>query len=198
VSFWNNLFGKKKSPEEMDNPQSPFMPKKKDPIEISFASNFTNKGGKFLFVDSDEMAVSFFKEILIENRWVHSDIACLDSEISFFYNLDLINDEAAGINEKKILFIKCEFLIANTGGILISSNQIKNLNLTQLPENIIITANTKQFANDVSDGMSMLKSFYSDELPTNITTINPKNSNKESDFLTHGKGGKNIYLILNQ
>ena len=43
----------------------------------------------------------------------------------------------------------------------------------------------------------MLKSFYSNKLPTNITTLNPKNLDKESDFLSQGQGAKNIYLIIN-
>ena len=198
MKFWNNLFGKKKIPEKGDNLQSPFMPKKKDPIEVNFASNFTNKGGKFLYADSETTCKSFFKKILLENKWYLKDIVCFDNDIYNFYELDSIEQKATTeIKEKKIAFIKCEFLIANTGGILISSNQIKNLNLVQLPENIIISANTSQFANDVSEGMSMLKSFYSNKLPTNITTLNPKNLDKESDFLSQGQGAKNIYLIIN-
>ncbi len=198
MNFWNNLFGKKKTLKERDDSQSPFMPKKKKPIEVRFASNFTNKGGKFLYADSEDISKSFFKKILIENNWNLSDIACFDESISYLYELNLIEGKTSEIEEKKVAFINCEFLIANTGGVLISSNQIKNLNLVHLPLNIIISANTKQFANDVSDGMSMLKTLYSDKLPTNITTLNPKDSNKESDFLSHGQSAKNIYLILNQ
>lgn len=100
------------------------------------------------------------------------------------------------LKKKKIAFIKCEFLIANTGGILISSNQIKNLNLAQLPEYIIVEAKINQFANDVSEGMSKIKAFYSKNLPSNITTLNAKNNDKESDFLSHGNSSKNIYLLL--
>ena len=173
------------------------MPKKKDPIEVNFASNFTNKGGKFLYADSEKTCKSFFKKILFENKWDLKDIVCFDDDIYNFYELDSIEHKATETKEKKIAFLKCEFLIANTGGILISSNQIKNLNLVQLPENIIISANTSQFANDVSEGMSMLKSFYSNKLPTNITTLNPKNLDKESNFLSQGQGAKNIYLIIN-
>ena len=196
MNFWNNLFGKKKTFIKKEDSQSPFMPKKKEPIEVRFASNFTNKGGKFLYADSEGICKSFFKKILIENGWNLFDIGCFDRDISDIYKLNLIEGKTSEIEEKKVAFLKCEFLIANTGSILISSNQIKNLNLAQLPLNIIISANTQQFANDVSHGMSMLKTFYSDKLPTNITTLNPKDSKKESDFLSQGKGAKNIYLIL--
>ena len=44
----------------------------------------------------------------------------------------------------------------------------------------------------------MLKSKYFGNLPTNITTLNAKDSSKENDFLTEGKSAKNIYLILQE
>ena len=44
--------------------------------------------------------------------------------------------------------------------------------------------------------MSKIKAFYSKNLPSNITTLNAKNNEKESDFLSHGNSSKNIYLLL--
>ena len=81
---------------------------------------------------------------------------------------------------------------------MISSNQIKNLSLTEFPENIIVKAKVVQFAQDVSDGMSRLKASYSKNLPSNITTLNAKNLDKESDFLSQGNSSKNIYLLLEE
>ena len=197
MNFWNSLFGKKKDEKGNENSQSPFMPEKKDPVEISFAYNFTKKGGRFLFAESESNFKSFFENILNENRWSNSDVFSLDSEIAKNFNID-INEDVIISKEKKAAFIKCEYLIANTGGILISSNQIKNFNLNKLPENIIVKAKINQFVRDVSEGMSKLKGFYSKNLPTNITTLNAKNSEKESDFLSHGNSAKNIYLLLQE
>jgi len=195
VSFWKKIFGKKKVSQEDEKSQSPFMPKKKDPVEIVFAHNFTEKGGRFLFSESYSDFNVFFRNILEENNWIKSDVFSLDIEISKEFDLE-INTVPAIVKEKKVAFINCEFLIANTGSVLISSNQIKDLNLNQLPENIIVKANTSQFARDVSEGMSKLKAFYSKNLPTNITTLNAKNSDKESDFLSQGNSSKHIYLLL--
>ena len=194
MSFWKNLFNSKKEPRD-EKSQSPFMPEKKDPVEIAFAHNFTEKGGRFLFTESKKDSKKFFKKILEENNFKKSDVFTLDQEISMFFEIDF-TEELFILKKKKIAFIKCEFLIANTGGILISSNQIKNLNLAQLPEYIIVEAKTNQFANDVSEGMSKIKAFYSKNLPSNITTLNAKNNDKESDFLSHGNSSKNIYLLL--
>lgn len=197
MSFWKSLFGEKKVTQGNKKSESPFMPEKKDPVEITFAHNFTEKGGRFLFSESDSDFEKFFKNILHENNWMKSDVFALDSEIAKNFDLE-INIETLIVKEKKVAFINCEFLIANTGGILISSNQIKNLNLNQLPENIIVKARIAQFARDVSEGMSKLKAFYSKNLPSNITTLNAKNTDKESDFLSQGSSAKNIYLLLQE
>jgi hypothetical protein len=197
LSFWNSLFGGKKVSKEDEKSESPFMPEKKDPVEISFANNFISKGGRFLFSESELDCKNFFNNILKENNWNKSDLFSLDQKISGTFDLET-DINTSSVSDKKVAFIGCEFLIANTGGILISSNQIKNLKLIQLPEHIIVKAKTNQFASDVSEGMSKLKAFYSKNIPTNITTLNAKNSDKESDFLSHGNSSKNIYLLLEE
>ena len=123
------------------------------------------------------------------------DIFILDKKIAKEFYLD--SNELKKKKEKKVAFIGCEFLIANTGGILISSNQVENLNLAHLPDNIIVKASMNQFASDISDGMSKLKTQYEKDLPINITNLNAKNPEKESDFLSHGNSSKNIYLLIN-
>ena len=116
--------------------------------------------------------------IILDHNWSYF-IVNFGQKISGTFDLET-DINTSSVSDKKVAFIGCEFLIANTGGILISSNQIKNLKLIQLPEHIIVKAKTSQFASDVSEGMSKLKAFYSKNIPTNITTLNAKNSDKES------------------
>ena len=61
---------------------------------------------------------------------------------------------------------------------------------------LIVLAKSNQFVSDVSEGMTMLKSKYKGNFPTNITTINVKNKLNEDNFLTYGNSAKDIYLIL--
>ena len=46
------------------------------------------------------------------------------------------------------------------------------------------------------NGMTELKKKYTDQLPTNITTLNVKNSEDENDFLSYGNSAKNLYLVI--
>ena len=60
----------------------------------------------------------------------------------------------------KACLINCEFLISNTGLILVCDKQIKHFKLTELPDTLIILSQTNQFARDVSEGMALLKNKY--------------------------------------
>ena len=194
MNLWKNLLGKKEQSEPTEE-RSPFMPKVKDPVEIEFAKEFTEKGGKFIFVENKEAALDTIEKILEENKWNRNQIGCLNSNLGKTLKVDT---QTSIPNNASALLLTCEFLIANKGGMLICQHQINNLSLDKLPENLIVYAGSDQFAPDVSEAMSMLKSKYFGNLPTNITTLNAKDSSKENDFLTEGKSAKNIYLILQE
>jgi len=80
--------------------------------------------------------------------------------------------------------------------VLISSNQIHEKKLSEFPESLIIISDTRKLKNNISEGLSEIKS-NSKRIPTNITTI--KNFNKtqeDKNFLSYGTSSKNLYLIL--
>ena len=51
---------------------------------------------------------------------------------------------------------------------------------------------------DLSEGMTKLKQKYSKEIPSNITTIEPKNPNEINNAYSKTNRIKNIYLILEE
>ncbi len=105
-------------------------------------------------------------------------------------------NDIAENDDLKALVVECEYLLSNSGRMLISSNQIKNNKLDSLPDILIVIATSNQFVGDVSEGMTRLKSKYSKKFPTNITTINVRNKFIEDDFLSYGNSAKDIYLII--
>lgn len=194
MNLWKNILGKKDNSKPNED-RSPFMPKIKEAVEIEFAKKFTDKGGRFLFVEDKNAALEVFGKILTENNWNPNQINCLNPELAKEFSLEKRN---VVTKDSPALFLTCEFLIANKGGMLICQHQIHNLSLSELPDELIIYASADQFAPDVSEGMSKLKSKYFGNLPTNITTLNVKGSDDNVDFFTQGNSAKNIYLILQE
>ena len=194
MGLWDFFFGKKHSNKPK---KSPYLPETEDPLDIKFVKNFTSNGGFFLYNDSKELVFSNLDRICLENSWTLKQIVCLDKEISEILGVTYLNETFAKLNKFKALLIKCEYLISNSGKILLSDQQIKHLKLIDLPETILISAKISQFAKDVSEAMSNLKNKYKKNIPINITTLKAISKNEKNEKITSQRtDSKNIYLLL--
>ena len=196
MGFWNKLFRRKKNSPDLEA-KSPYLPEKKNEVEIVFAEKFTRKGGKFIYSEDVKSTDKFFKLILEENHWLPQDILCFDPQLIQRFGLETLPDHS-NPQDFKVLLIGCEYLIANKGTVLICHHQLKDFKLEALPDFFIVYSSLNNFVNDVSEGMSQLKNKYVDKLPTNITTLNVKNTKDENNFLSYGNSAKNLYLVLQE
>lgn len=196
MGLWNKLFGRKKNSPDPEA-TSPYLPEKKNDVEIIFAEKFTQKGGKFIYSEDIKSTDKFFNLILEENNWIAPNILCFDPQLTKRFGLEPLPVTFDPQNFKALL-IGCEYLIANKGTVLICHHQLKEFKLEALPDFFIVYSGLDNFVNDVSEGMSNLKNKYTDQLPTNITTLNVKNSKDENDFLSYGNSAKNLYLVLQE
>ena len=191
LNFFSKFFKKKSQKSEKENS---YLPKKKAVIEERFILKFIENGGKFLYCENLDEVKENFDLILSENKWSEKDVLLIKDNLKKKYGIDksFSND----VKNAKCFLTNCENLIASDGSILISSNQIHEKKLLELPNNLIILSHTKKLRNNISEGPSEIKS-RGDNIPTNITTI--KNFNLEDnsdDFLSYGTASKNLYLIM--
>ncbi len=190
MGFWD--FFKNKKNEDLNEIQPSLS--KDASNDLVFAKNFTGFGGRFIFIDEKNSTNEIFQKIIEENQWVSDNVCSLDSNISKNLDIRLIR-KIDNVNVKALV-TECEFLLSNTGRILICNKQIKSNRIEDLPPVVIVLAKSNQFVSDVSEGMTKLKHKYKTNFPSNITTINVKNKLNEDNFLTYGNSAKDIYLIL--
>ena len=194
MNFFSKFFKKSSSEKEPKSPESKFLPKKKAVIEERFILKFIENGGKFLYCENLSEVQENFDLILAENEWINQDILMIKSELKKEFNLN--NNFSSSLEETKCFVTDCENLIASDGSILISSNQINEKKLNEFPDNLIILSDTMKLKNNISEGLSEIKS-KNKNIPTNITTIKNFNVIKgDKDFLRYGTSSKNLYLIL--
>lgn len=194
MGIWDKFFGEATGKKTK---KSSYMPIEEDPIDISFAKNFTSKGGRFLFCESSESVFNNFKEIFVENNWDPSIILCLEKKLSLRLNVKLFDQSSENLKSFKAAVIFCEYIISDTGKILLSEHQIRHFKIPDLPETMVVFAKKNQLVKDVSQGMTLLKNKYKKEIPTNISTLNIKSEIiKEKSPSTPETSAKNIYLLL--
>lgn len=200
MSILKKLFQPKK-PTGTDTPQvsgidrGKYMPDVTAPADERFTKHFILNGGKFLYCTDMEEVHESFDNILLENDWYEKDVYCFDPKLEKIfkgYNLNFIKDK-----DSNFLLSTCENLIADDGSLLISSNQIKEKKLKELPQNFVIFATTSQIVTSIGEGLRGIKKKNTGHIPTNITTIkNFEPTEAAKDFMSYGSSAKNLYLLL--
>lgn len=197
MNLFKKIFGSKPETDKDLKPEErgKYMPEVKLPIDERFTINFKANGGKFLYCDNINEVFENLENIIDENEWHDKEFLVLDNNLkSLFKGANFTPTSKS--SEATIFLSTCENLIANDGSLLISSNQIFEKKLLELPPNFIVYATTSQITENIGEGLRKIKSKNKQKIPTNITTIKHFKSTEEKDFLSYGSSSKNLYLLL--
>nr|WP_321225070.1 LUD domain-containing protein [uncultured Psychroserpens sp.] len=197
MSLFRKIFGLKSTPEDniKSEERGKYMPEIKLPVDEQFTINFKANGGKFLYCENMQEIQNSLKSILLENNWENDKVLMFDERLGdLFKDFDL--QKTKRISESSFFFSTCEYLISDDGSLLISSNQIAEKKLKELPDNFVIYATTSQFVQNIGEGLRGIKGKNREKIPTNITTIKHFKTIEDKDFLTYGSSSKNLYLLL--
>jgi hypothetical protein len=198
MSLFRKIFGLKsdKSEEHIKNEErGKYMPDIKLPIDEKFTINFKANGGKFLYCENTQEVHESLKSILKENDWEDKNVLVLNERLNELFK-EFHLKSTKKVSESTYFLTTCEFLIADDGSLLISSNQIAEEKLKELPANFIVYATTSQFVESIGEGLRGIKGKNKNKIPTNITAIKHFKTLEDKDFLTYGSSSKNLYLLL--
>jgi len=190
MSFFKNLF---KSPKQKE-PNPSDLGSLNLPLEQVFVKNFIKNNGKFLYCTTLEEVNANIANIISENSW--ETIICNDYDLQkIIKSIHVKSSEK--LSDKYPLFTSCEHLIAESGSILFSSNQLKEFKISELSDNFIVYATTSQLVNTKGESLTGIKNHYRGNIPSNISAIKNFNPSKDEDFMSYGNtNSKNLYLLL--
>tara|TARA_R110002167_G_scaffold59804_25_gene169428 strand:+ start:558 stop:1169 length:612 start_codon:yes stop_codon:yes gene_type:complete len=199
MGLLDKLFGggKKKVSKEMAETRGQHMPDLNIPVDEKFTIHFKKNGGKFLYCDSFAEISHALKNIVAENGWQDDSFLVMNQALEEKFTKEGIKF-TKNFKQSTIFFTTCEHLIAQNGSILVSSNQLSEKKLNELPGNVIVFATTSQLVDSIGEGLKKIKKKYGHSIPANITTLKhfQANENNSDDFLTYGSSSKNLYLLL--
>lgn len=163
-------------------------------LDDSFVHHFINKGGKFLYCTSIKEVTNNLKNILIENNW--KKVTCTDYDLlKIIKKLDVTNQNHP--SDSIPFFTSCEHLIADKGEILFSSNQLGSQKLAAYSKHFIVYATTSQLVKNTGEGLTGIKTHFSGNIPTNISSVRNYKFDIDDDFLSYGNSNtKDLYLLL--
>ncbi len=180
---------------QSDGTESVFKPLQQE-IDVEFAENFTKLQGKFSFCLNENELVEQLQSLIVTRKW--DKIYCRESGLkeslssagfTINYSDDLITCDAS--------ITGCEFLVARTGSIVMSSAQQSGRTTSVYAPVHICIAYTSQLVYDVKDALTLAKNKYA-KLPSLITfaTGPSRTADIEKTLVVGVHGPKEVYCFL--
>ncbi|MEO6328433.1 MAG: LUD domain-containing protein [Ginsengibacter sp.] len=174
---------------------SVFQPQSED-LEVEFAGEFTKLLGKFAFCMNEEDLTFQLKQLLTEKKW--KNIYCVEDKLIPLTELSGLENNLPSLYDCDAAITSCEYLIARTGSIVLSSAQQQGRTVSVYASVHICIAYTDQLVYDVKDGLQLLKAKYEGNIPSMITfaTGPSRTADIEKTLVVGVHGPKEVYLFL--
>jgi L-lactate dehydrogenase complex protein LldG len=173
---------------------SVFQPQPAD-LEILFAEEFTNLLGKFAFCINETDAKNQVKKLITDKNW--KNIYCIETGLTnIFKDVSEINKSSLANCDAAIT--SCNYLIARTGAIVMSSAQQSGRTTSAYAPVHICIAYVDQLVFDTRDALKALKKKYGNNLPSFITfAAGPsRTADIEKTLVVGVHGPKEVYVFL--
>ncbi|MFL5787562.1 MAG: lactate utilization protein C [Flavisolibacter sp.] len=171
--------------------ESVFQPLQQD-LVVEFAEQFTMLQGKFIFCVDDKELIEDFQKLCYQSKW--TKIYCEEEKWKNLISTNSLHNDIATCEAS---ITSCEFLIARTGSIVLSSVHQGRIPSVYAPIHICI-AYTSQLVYDIKDGLVGLKNKYRQFLPSLISfaTGPSRTADIEKTLVVGVHGPKEVYCFV--
>lgn len=165
--------------------------------EIEFAEQFTRLQGKFIYcINRQELAFQL-SSLLRKQDWKH--VYCVEDKLIEFM-APQIEDRLTGkgLADCDAAITGCEYLVARTGSILLSSATASGRSTSVYAPVHICIAYTSQLVYDIKDALQAVKDKYGTNLPSliSLATGPSRTADIEKTLVVGVHGPKEVYLFL--
>ena len=176
---------------QIDTHQTVVQPLQDDMV-VTFAENFTQLQGKFAFCVNEQELIAHFNTLCQQHQWtkIYNTEPKLQALLPqpVWYN-DIKDCEAS--------VTSCEYLVARTGSMVISSVKNGRIPSVYAPVHICI-AYTSQLVYDIKDALQNMQLEYGQQLPSviSLATGPSRTADIEKTLVTGVHGPKEVYVFL--
>src|SRR5690606_15982258 len=177
---------------------SPLYKDEEDPLDVTFAREFTTVAGQFVYCDGEinliENLIILLEKLKLTKLYVwDKNLQKFLDQYGFPYH-----KHRTDFDDIEVGVTACEALIARNGSILISNADASGRRLSIYPPVHIVIAKTSQLVMDIKHGMALMREKYGNDLPSMITTITgpSRTADIEKMLVLGAHGPKELYLLL--
>jgi L-lactate dehydrogenase complex protein LldG len=176
---------------------SQFLDTPDDIPQMEFARNLVQVKGKFVYCPNQKELVLALRILYHEEQWER--IYCSEPSIIEFVERAGIPyvSTPESITEIEASITGCEYLIARTGSVLVSSSQGSGRRLFGSSPVHIVIGRTTQLVTEIGEALSGIKGKYS-EMPSQISMITgpSRTADIEKTLVLGVHGPRDLYVFL--
>ena len=194
----NALISRQENPFQNIDLDSPVCPPLDETPDVYFAREFTRAGGKFVYCESEVEMQSTLSSLLVAEGLL--PVYAADESIRALLasrNIEVL-DIVSGPQGMRTSVTYCEFLVARTGSIMMSSRLAGGRRLMVLPEVHIVIAFSSQIVAEIRDAFEQIREKYQDHLPSSIPLITgpSRTADIEKTLIMGAHGPRELYVFL--
>ncbi len=167
--------------------------------EETFATEFIKLGGKFIFCENERQLLDEI-HILYDNMdW--QQLLCAEPRLLRLFHqnkMEFVQPADPLAESAEACITDCEFLVARTGSVILSSRQnFGRVASVYFPVHIIV-AYAAQLVPDIEDGIAGMKERYGHQLPSmiNLNTGPSRTADIEKTLVVGVHGPREVYCFL--
>lgn len=194
----NALISRSENPFPYIDYESPIYNSSSESLDIVFAKEFTQVGGKFVFCESEKEFLDNLKLLFSQHNL--DKVFCFEKNIATLLSKSKIPFTSS---EEDFLTLHvgityCEYLIARLGSVMVSSKQLSGRRLNVYPEIHIVLAYTSQLVPDLKHALRNIKKKYSSNFPSLVSVITgpSRTADIEKTLVMGAHGPKELYVFL--
>jgi L-lactate dehydrogenase complex protein LldG len=166
-------------------------------IEVEFAEQFTSLQGKFIFCINQQELAFQLSSLVKKQDW--QKVFCVEDKLIAAVSSQIENRIVkTGLADCDVSITGCEWLVARTGTIVMSSAQASGRTTSVYAPIHICIAFTSQLVYDLKDALQAAKEKYGNSFPSLITfaTGPSRTADIEKTLVVGVHGPKEVYLFL--
>ena len=159
--------------KDVDQRSETWVPiNEEDGTAITFAQNFRDNGGIFIYLESESEFADCIKQLAPENGW--EPLWCTSPAVQALlskYGIPYSTSPEREPKQKLVSLTDCECLLAQTGSILVSDALTQTRAAYALPDILLVFAKTQQIVSGLKGASQLVKERYKTGMPSQLTFI---------------------------
>ncbi len=164
----------------------------------TFIEEFEKVNGQVFGCASKQEVSDRLQLLQSERGWKH--VQCRDEQLIEYLPSAMVLDDDSNFQLVDVGITRCEFLIARSGSIMVSSASKSGRLLNVFPPVHVVIATEAQLVPFLDDALGQLKERYGDDMPSQSTVITgpSRTADIEKTLVMGAHGPKELILLIHR